>query len=66
MTTLLFLLLLVLVLRSLGRPAGGTPREPVASWSAAGRRLAGEVLTGVRTLGRLDAARRDRTGRPWS
>ncbi|MGY1885715.1 hypothetical protein ACI799_10490 [Blastococcus sp. SYSU DS0753] len=66
MATLLFLLLLVLVLRSLGQPAGGDRREPADSWSAAGRRLAGDVLAGVRVLGRLDAARRDRIGRPWS
>ena len=66
MTTLLFLLLLVVALRALGRPAGGARREPVASWTAAGRRLAGEVLAGVRVLGRLDAVRRDRVGRPWS
>jgi hypothetical protein len=66
MTTVLFLLLLLLVLRSLGRPAAGLSREPPATWSEAGRRLAADALAGVRALGRLDAARRDRIGRPWS
>ncbi|MGY1723426.1 hypothetical protein [Blastococcus sp. SYSU DS0533] len=65
MTTLLFLLLVLLVLRALAGPAGGRG-APAASWADAGRRLAREVLAGARTLGRLDAGRRDRIGRPWS
>ncbi|MCF6743164.1 hypothetical protein E9529_02540 [Blastococcus sp. KM273128] len=65
MTTLLFLLLAVLVLRALAGPAArrGTP---ASSWSEAGRRLVRDVLTGARALARLDGGRRDRIGRPWS
>ncbi|WP_166486501.1 hypothetical protein [Blastococcus saxobsidens] len=66
MTTLLFLLLLLLVLQSLGRPAAGRVRAPATSWSEVARRLAGDALAGVRLLSRLDAVRRDRAGRPWS
>ncbi|WP_166533154.1 hypothetical protein [Blastococcus xanthinilyticus] len=66
MTTLLFLLLLVLALRALGRGPGRRPRDPAGSWSEAGRRLARDVLAGVRALSRLAAARRDRVGSPWS
>ncbi|MGY2067950.1 hypothetical protein [Blastococcus sp. SYSU DS0619] len=65
MTTLLFLLLLLLVLRTLGRPAPRS-REPAGSWAAVAHRLTGDVLAGVRVLGRLAAARRERIGRPWS
>ena len=64
-TTLLFLLLLLLVLQSLGLPAAGH-RERATRWSEVGRRLVTDVVAGVRVLGRLDAARRDRIGRPWS
>ncbi|MCZ2857335.1 hypothetical protein [Blastococcus sp. VKM Ac-2987] len=66
MTTLLFLLLLVLALRSLGRPTAGPAREPARSWAEAGHRLTGDVVAGVRVLGRLAATRRDRIGSPWS
>ncbi|MDP5183657.1 hypothetical protein QOZ88_13510 [Blastococcus sp. BMG 814] len=65
MTTLLFLLLVLLVLRALARPAGRRA-VPASSWPEAGRRLAREVLSGARELARLDAGRRDRIGRPWS
>ncbi|MDK3258671.1 hypothetical protein [Blastococcus capsensis] len=65
MTTFLFLLLLLLVLRSLGHPAAGPFRDPPASWSEVAHRLAGDALAGVRVLSRLDATRRDRAGRPW-
>ena len=65
MTTLLFLLLLLLALRALGRTSG-RPREPAGSWTEAGRRLARDALAGVRVLGRLADARRDRIGSPWS
>jgi len=65
-TTILFLLLVLLVLQSLGRPTAGPPRGRAASWSEIAHRLAADVLAGARTLSRLDAARRDRLGRPWS
>ncbi len=65
-TTLLFLLLLALVLQSLGRPAAGSARGRATSWSEVGHRLVVDVVAGVRVLSRLDAARRDRIGRPWS
>jgi hypothetical protein len=64
-TTILFLLLLVLVLQTLGLPVAG-PRPRATSWSKVGRRLLVDVVAGVRVLSRLDAARRDRLGRPWS
>ena len=65
-TTLLFLVLCALVLRSLGAPAGRRRARGTAdSWSELSHRLAGDVLSGVRTLSRLAAARRDRLGRPW-
>ncbi|NEK86674.1 hypothetical protein GCU60_13055 [Blastococcus saxobsidens] len=66
MTTLLFLVLLLLFLRALGRPVSGPPRAPAVTWSEVGARLAGDVLAGGRLLGRLHAAGRDRVGRPWS
>ncbi|WP_346622686.1 hypothetical protein [Blastococcus montanus] len=66
MTTILFLLLLLLVLRSLGRPAAGPARAPVGPWSGTGGRIAADVVAGVRVLDRLSVARRDRIGRPWS
>ncbi|MCF6735159.1 hypothetical protein [Blastococcus sp. KM273129] len=65
MTTLLFLLLALLVLRALAGP-GARQGSPPWSWPEAGRRLTREVLAGARVLGRLDAGRRDRMGRPWS
>jgi hypothetical protein len=68
MTGLLLILLCLLTLRALGRP--GAERQlrwpaPVP-WAAPVHRLADDVLRGVRTLSRLDAARRDRLGRPWA
>jgi hypothetical protein len=66
-TTLLLLLLVLLVLQALGAPpATRRSRGPVTSWGMLGRRLVGDVVNGARTLSRLDAARRDRLGRPWS
>ncbi len=65
-TTLLFLVLVLLVLQAFGRPAAGPPRGPAASWPEVWHRLASDVLAGVRELSRLDAARRDRLGRPWT
>ncbi|MGY2084153.1 GTPase Era [Blastococcus sp. SYSU DS0539] len=66
MTTLLFLLLLLLVLQRLGRSGTGPARGPAGSWGEVGRRLLGDAVAGVRVLGRLAAVRRDRIGRPWS
>ncbi|MGY1709269.1 hypothetical protein ACI8AC_07120 [Geodermatophilus sp. SYSU D00758] len=58
MTTLLFLLLCLLVLQELGRPAAGPSRPAAASWSEVLHRLVTDVLTGARVLSRLDALRR--------
>ncbi|MGY1609697.1 MULTISPECIES: hypothetical protein [unclassified Geodermatophilus] len=65
MTTLLFLLLVLLVLQSLGRPTAPV-RDRATSWTETGQRLVADVVAGVRVLSRLDAVRRDRIGRPWS
>jgi hypothetical protein len=65
-TTLLFLLLVVLALRALARSAGRRRDARPSSWPEAGRWLVEDVLAGARELGRLDAGRRDRRGRPWS
>ncbi|MGY1828642.1 MULTISPECIES: hypothetical protein [unclassified Blastococcus] len=66
MTTLLFLLLVVVALRTLAGPARRRRDARPASWPEAGRWLVEDVLAGARELGRLDAGRRERAGRPWS
>jgi hypothetical protein len=68
MNGLLLVLLCLLVLRALGRSgAARQPRWPApVPWVAPVHRLAEDVLRGAATLARLDDARRDRLGRPWS
>jgi hypothetical protein len=67
--TVLFLVLCVLVFRALGNPARsaeGGWTAPGTTWEAVARRWAREVAEGARVLVRLDQARRDRLGRPWT
>ncbi|WP_147332062.1 hypothetical protein [Geodermatophilus marinus] len=64
MTTLLFLLLFLLVLQELGRPAAGSSRPAAASWAEVRHRLATDVLAGARVLSRLGALRRHGHGGP--
>jgi hypothetical protein len=67
-TSALFVVLLLLLFRALGRPhrSGRPGRLAPVPWAEPAHRLAHDVLRGVRTLSRLDAARRDRLGRPWA
>lgn len=74
MELFLFLALGVLVFRALGRSSRAEPPPPrprTETWIDGVvdglRGLTGDVVRGVRTLARLDADRRGRSGRsPWS
>ena len=74
MELFLFLALCVLLFRALGRssrPESPPVRPRTDTWLDgvvdAVVQLAGDVVRGVRTLTRLDAANRERRGRsPWS